>query len=328
MLHIIFKYSNSIIRNVPKKDYLSKKFENATRLWKKREYEKSLLVINQLLLQKPNNESFLGFKAMLLVRLKKIKESIRINEKLLKRKIEPDLKKLLLITKIEQLLVLKKSSEANKICDEMLKKFPKSHPVLEYKGNILIMQRKYSQSIKYLKEALKYSKKCQSCLVVLGKTYQKLKHTEKALTYFKKTLKINPKNLTALKHIYEYYISKKQFIVAIKFIDKNIELKKDDYIAYAYKGDCLQVLKHYEEAIDCYNKALKFHQNLQKHNKKCNFEVNVNTNYIIALINIKKFSNALKLANKTLLRDKENKNLKSLKKYILKKHERKNRNKD
>lgn len=306
---------------MPKTNKLPNPLEIAIQLWKSGDYKKSLIEINKAIKQKPNNTSFLGFKSMLLVRLNRIKESTTLNNPLLRRNVTPDLERLLLITKIEQLLALRKTSEVKKLCDKLLKKYPNNHTLLEYRGKALMLENKYTQALIFLKKAHKYSKNCKSCIGNLGITYRSLNKTKNAITCFKNVLRIDSTNLIALRQLFLIYSKKKTLDLALGYINKIIKLDNRDFIAYANKGDVLQELKNYNKSIKYYRTALNIHRKVSKHRKseKCKFQISVNKNIVMALLNLKKYEQGLNLVNEILLMDKNNKTLRILKKEILKK---------
>jgi tetratricopeptide (TPR) repeat protein len=66
-----------------------------------------------------------------------------------------------------------------------------------------------------------------------------------------------PDNLDAIKEIAEIFIEYELFIKAIKYIDRALGLKEDDWELYYWKALCLEDFYDFEEAMNSYEKALR-----------------------------------------------------------------------
>lgn len=104
--------------------------------------------------------------------------------------------------------------------------------------------------------SISYAQKDNS-LANKGLKYGKKGDYEKALTYFSQALEINPKNYDAL--FYSGYSNEnlENFEKAIEFYTKTLESKKTGATLYR-RGYCYFRIKDYSNALDGYNKALRY----------------------------------------------------------------------
>jgi protein O-GlcNAc transferase len=81
---------------------------------------------------------------------------------------------------------------------------------------------------------------------------------------FRDILKFQPNNVTALHFIGVIYYQSKDYVTAIKYIEKALYFGPDYADAYNNLGSVLQETGQFDEAITCYQKAINIHPNFDR----------------------------------------------------------------
>jgi len=169
------------------------------------------------------------------------------------------------------------------------------------KGTILAEQKNFKEAIECFDQVINIAPKMAGGGAWINKAYalEELGENKKALVCFDEALKINPKRFGLWNSKARIFLELKRYDEALKCIDRAIELEPSELILWRNKADillamgrykesvdscdrALQIddknadvwnikglaffikLKNYEEALKCFNKALKIHPNFDE----------------------------------------------------------------
>ncbi|KYN98223.1 putative N-alpha-acetyltransferase 15, NatA auxiliary subunit [Plasmodium gaboni] len=125
-----------------------------------------------------------------------------------------------------QLIELKKHKKAYKICEQILKKYPKNGETLSVKGYLLNLmdQKNKEEAFKLIKEGIKNNLSSNFCWYLYGCLYKIYKNYDEALKCFMKSIKLNRFDFKALKEacIVLLYLKKYE-----QFKDLRIDMYND-----------------------------------------------------------------------------------------------------
>ncbi|CRG97068.1 N-alpha-acetyltransferase 15, NatA auxiliary subunit, putative [Plasmodium gallinaceum] len=150
-----------------------------------------------------------------------------------------------------QLIELKKHKKAYKICEQILKKYPKNGETLAVKGYLLNLldEKNKEEAFKFIKEGIKNNLFSSFCWYLYGCLYKMYKNYDESLKCFMKAIQLNKYDYKALKEacILLLYLKKYE-----QFKDLRLDMYKDSAKSVRDKAILIfsfHLLKNYEK---CY----------------------------------------------------------------------------
>ncbi|CRH02858.1 N-alpha-acetyltransferase 15, NatA auxiliary subunit, putative [Plasmodium relictum] len=150
-----------------------------------------------------------------------------------------------------QLIELKKHKKAYKICEQILKKYPKNGETLAVKGYLLNLldEKNKEEAFKFIKEGIKNNLFSSFCWYLYGCLYKIYKNYDESLKCFMKAIQLNKYDYKALKEacILLLYLKKYE-----QFKDLRLDMYKDSAKGVRDKAVLIfsfHLLKNYEK---CY----------------------------------------------------------------------------
>ena len=186
---------------------------------------------------------------------------------------------------------------------------PRHYQSLDLLGWIHFQAKDYLRAADAFEKCLEIKPDFIDAINRLGTTYYELGEKDKAEQKYQKSLAVDG-NAFASFNLAKLRLEENKLPEALDYIDKSI-LKADRQAgAYNLKGDILNQMERYPEAITSFQRALALTPN----------DVNVNVNLGIALMNARQYDKSLEVLEKTLpgikdplLRNKVNEYIKALK---------------
>ncbi len=169
-----------------------------------------------------------------------------------------------LMTKIketEKLIDNRQFDRAIGICQEILKRNPKSESAYGNWGTCLIMQKRYDEAIEKFKKVLEINPNSQNAYLNWGICCKKQGRYDEAIKTLKKSLEIAPTSEDAFWHLGYCLMPSKQYDEAIDNFKKALEIDPNCAEAYGTWGDCLRYKELYQEAYEQYQKAVEIDPN-------------------------------------------------------------------
>ena len=191
--------------------------EKAINLFKKRKYDSALILLDEILKEDDNNYNALRYKGLCFIELKQFEKA---------------------------LIYLKKTFELNKT--------PEAEGEL---GVCYYFLKKYDLAQIHLIQSV-----VENYNDYFARTLEKAllsKHNDEAMLGLKLLMhENNPKDIYILRDITNLAQKLKKFDIAIEFFETLLKLCPDDYVAWNNFGLILEELNRWNEAYDCYKKAL------------------------------------------------------------------------
>lgn len=147
--------------------------------------------------------------------------------------------------------------EAEKICKDLLIKFPDNPDVLHLMGILQQGKKEYCLAVDYLLRALISLPHDVNVNFNLGNTYYYLNEFEKSIQYLKKVIELNPTFENIYNNLGNVYAKIQMLDEAKEMFEKEIELRPNSYAAYNNLGALYRKLSDSEKAIEYFNKALE-----------------------------------------------------------------------
>ena len=137
--------------------------------------------------------------------------------------------------------------------------------ILINEAKINFNQEKYTLALRLLDKAIKISKDNAEAYMLKGEILLLTNKCDDSRICFEKAFKLNSNiKFNKIINVAEKCFDKKQYDVALKYMDVVTDFDmKNDY-AWALKGDIQIALLNLEESNDCYNKALEINPNNEK----------------------------------------------------------------
>lgn len=145
--------------------------------------------------------------------------------------------------------------EASRIFSEILKLDPKNPKALYYMGRSLAGEEKYNQAIEYFDKAIQINPDDETwywkghALILSGK------YSEETLNSFKKAYELNPDDSAIIGSISDCYAKMGEFNNAKMYLDHYLSKHPDDAWVWGKKGEILEQLEDYQNALECYSNA-------------------------------------------------------------------------
>ena len=197
--------------------------EHALNLIKKKDFEKSSLVIEQLVKKFPNDFFLENLYGTLLLNTKKYDEA----ENYFRLSIKNN------------------------------KKFSSSHFNL---GLLLYENKQYKEAINNFLLAINLDKEHYQATLYLALSYENLKLIDDAINYFLKLLQVNEKNIEILYKVTKCYLIKGDFKNAALYLNKCLILSPENFeYLYSMGWVCVKI-KDFDNALKYYQKALQIKQ--------------------------------------------------------------------
>lgn len=119
---------------------------------------------------------------------------------------------------------------------------------------------KFESSIELYLKILELNPQAKMAHYQLGLLYNSVKNNEKSIYHLKEFLKYEPDDAQAMAYIGWRYYSLKDMTSAIDYFNKALKIKNDNPGNWIALAQCYQSwqLKQYNDAIKCYEKALKY----------------------------------------------------------------------
>lgn len=180
-------------------------------------------------------------------------------------------------------------AEANKLLDQAQKLEPKNPEILLLKGDAVLEQNNDgSKAIAYYEEAAKLNPKSVSAILRIGKLWNRSKNYTAALDSYKKAISIDSLFAPAHGEMAEIYLRAGQFNNAVAKFKRYLELTNDCASRSRYAGALVEA-KHFAEAIEAGNEALKCDSNNVYLYRYLAFSQYEQDDYTNGLINSQKF---------------------------------------
>ena len=130
-------------------------------------------------------------------------------------------------------------------------------------GYLFILIKEYKTAINYFEKIIKINPNFEKAFLNLGILYNNQNKFQEAIEQFKKTISINPKNTDAYNKIGDILILLNKYNLAISYYKKSLEIKPNDEKILCKLGIALvfNETKNYQEAILCFEKAIKINPN-------------------------------------------------------------------
>ena len=151
------------------------------------------------------------------------------------------------------------SGEFQKILDKFDKCGDfKDEPYLQYIHGFSLMKRgKYEESISYFFMPLKLDTIDVKCYTCLGVAYFNIGNMDSALVYYNKAISADPQFIYSYYNRSSWYYHNDRFDEAIEDINIHLKNHSDDVEGLLFKADLLDTIGKYQEALKCYDEALK-----------------------------------------------------------------------
>lgn len=141
------------------------------------------------------------------------------------------------------------------LAEEILSTDPDHFLTLCYYGRCLYERGDYNKSADILSRCLEEENQHFFLWKFRGDAYSKLKKYKMALTDYKQSLILAPENGATLDDIAQCLYFMGNFNEAYEYIDKAIEIERDNEMPMVRKGQFLEYQGRIEEAIQQYQKA-------------------------------------------------------------------------
>jgi len=158
---------------------------------------------------------------------------------------------------INNLLIKKKINEAINYIQQLLTENPISYELNAMLGEIYLNLQLYEKAIKHLNQNLLYFPNDSSTKLLLAKSFLGLGNTDKVITILSKLNEDDDLYFSQIKVLIMSLIQNENFDLAIYYADILLENKINDSSSYVLKGNILQKMKNYNEAINYYKKSLE-----------------------------------------------------------------------
>ena len=160
------------------------------------------------------------------------------------------------IQAIEKLFISKKFNDSLIKINKLLKNFPHSDELLNFKAIILLELNRYSESISTLQSAIKINDRNPFCYLNMANVYQKLGKYTKAIEYYNKSLDIE-KNPNTFINMATTYYKLANFQESMKVLNNVFSISQANEVAHQlYASNCREIhdytnhQKHLEIAIN------------------------------------------------------------------------------
>ncbi len=163
------------------------------------------------------------------------------------------------LTKFQQAVALFQTgqlSQAQAICEKILKIQPKNFEALHMSGLIAIQLNNLPKGVELIGKAIKINPHNADCHVDLGFALQQLRQLDAALASYDKAVAIMPSYVSAYYNRGLVLQELKQFDTAVASYDKAIAIKPDHAMAYVNRGAALKELKQFDAALASYDRAI------------------------------------------------------------------------
>ena len=127
-------------------------------------------------------------------------------------------------------------------------------------GLLLYENKKYKDAINNFLLAVDLDKEHYDSTLYLALSYQSLKLIDDAINYFLKLLQLNNKNIEILYKITKCYLDKTDFKNAIFYLNKCLILNPENFEYLYLMGWLCAKIKDFDNALKYYQKALKINQ--------------------------------------------------------------------
>lgn len=132
------------------------------------------------------------------------------------------------------------------------------------KGIEYYHSKKYDKAIECYNKAIGLNSKYDLAWYALGGTYLELDKLKPAIEHLSKAVELNPKNIYSRFALVIAYENSNNTSKALKYLDeaKNINFKDSkDYREWCIIGIGYWSIKNYENAVECFNKAINLNPN-------------------------------------------------------------------
>jgi tetratricopeptide (TPR) repeat protein len=164
--------------------------------------------------------------------------------------------------------------DANELYDKALKINSNDASIWSNKGYVLNRLGLYDESIQACDRAISKEPKAFQAWGNKGYALCKSGQYKKAIDAFDRAVLINPNETKFLYYKAKALISDHQYLAAIDQLDKVLQIDSTLVDAWISRGDALECLENFEQAVNAYKKALE----IDPHNKKVNEKLNLNIN--------------------------------------------------
>ena len=165
------------------------------------------------------------------------------------------------------LCTMKKYAEVLSESEEIIKRYPKSHRVLNVVGVANSALGKYEIAIDIYLKALKISPENAEVYNNLGNALRRKGDPDAAIENYQKAMKFQPSNAVTYNNLGLALVDKKQFDTAVKYYRKSLKIKPGCAETYFNIGSALVEKGDLDPAIHNLQKALQI---MPSHDKSCN----------------------------------------------------------
>jgi tetratricopeptide (TPR) repeat protein len=150
-----------------------------------------------------------------------------------------------------------KRDEAEKICTDLIGRFPEHFRALALLGGICLRTGRHQRAAQLLTRAVAANPKAARVHNNLGEALKNLKRPQAALKSFDKAIALDPKMIIAWSNKAGLLYQAKRYAPALTCYDKMISLQPNLSRAWFNRGNCLRVLKRPVAALENYDKAIE-----------------------------------------------------------------------
>ena len=148
------------------------------------------------------------------------------------------------------------NSQAEAICEQVLKLHPKHFDALHLLGLIAAQNKKYASAAELISKAISFNNNSAGAHSNLGIALLRLKRFEEALACFDRAIEIKPNFADAYNNRGNTLRELKRLDDAVVSYDRAISLDPNLAVAYANRGYSLKDLKKLDEAVGSFNKSM------------------------------------------------------------------------
>jgi len=148
---------------------------------------------------------------------------------------------------------LKKFEESITCYEKLLRINPNDTSSIFDKVRILLELNKYDE-VKCILSQIKPEKYYED---YLSKYYLEINEVDESSKYLNKYLE-NHRYFSP--RVVDIYLKSNQFQTALKYCNKSLKTNPNDYVALCSKGDCYKYMEKFDEALECYDKAISINK--------------------------------------------------------------------
>ena len=151
----------------------------------------------------------------------------------------------------------KEYKKAEKICRQILKKYPNNTTVLINLGNILFLKKKYEEALQKYKQVQSIEPDSFLARVNMANVYLEQENYKSAEEYARQALKLDSQNYMALNILGTALLEQEQYDEALVVLKQAEKLHNTDAWLFNYLSRCYQEKHQIKEALECGWQAIK-----------------------------------------------------------------------